>query len=56
MPLSDAMQQELDRRLQVAERERADDPAFIDLPRTDRLWLWGLLVASLIGVAIQQAL
>lgn len=54
--LSDEMQKELDRRIDVAERERADDPAFIDLPRRDRLWLAALLVLSLVGVAVQQVL
>jgi hypothetical protein len=58
MPLSDAMQKELDRRLDLAEREHANDgdPAFVDLPRADTLWLLVLFVGCLIGTAILQVL
>jgi hypothetical protein len=58
MPLSDAMQQELERRLELAEREHEGnaDPAFTDLPLSDLLWLLVLFVGCLVGTAIQQAL
>lgn len=58
MPLSDAMQQELERRLDVADHEHATkgDPAFEDLPRRDELWLLLLFVGCLVGTAILQAL
>jgi hypothetical protein len=58
MPLSDAMQKELERRLELAEREQMQngDPAFVDLPRRDGFWLLVLFVGCLIGTAIQQAL
>jgi len=58
MPLSDVMQQELERRLELAEREHEEngDPAFTDLPRSDLLWLLVLFVGCLVGTAIQQAL
>ena len=58
MSLSDAMQKELDRRLELAEREHANDgdPAFADLPRADLLWLLVLFVGCLIGTALLQAL
>lgn len=51
------MQKELDRRLDLAEREQASngDPAFVDLPRSDRIWLAVLFVWCLIGTAILQA-
>jgi len=55
MALSDDLQAELDRRIDLAERERADDPAFVDLPAADRRWLLVLLVLSLVGVAVLQA-
>ena len=54
--LSDEMKQELDRRIEVAEGERAEDPSFVELPRADRLWLVALVILSFIGVAVQQAL
>jgi hypothetical protein len=58
MPLSDALQKELDRRLDLAEHEHASDgdPAFVDLPRADTIWLLVLFVGCLIGTAILQAL
>lgn len=58
MSLSDAMQKELDRRLELAESEHANDadPAFVDLPPADRLWLLVLFVGCLLGTAILQAL
>ncbi len=56
MKLSDEMNAELERRLTLAERERADDPAFADLPRADGIALLLLLAVSLVGVAIQQIL
>lgn len=52
MVLSEEMRAELDRRIEVAERERAEDPASVDLPRADRWWLLVLLALSLIGIVL----
>jgi hypothetical protein len=56
MSMSDAMRAELDRRLAELDAEPPAEAAARELPAGDARWLAVLLVAALVGVAIQQYL